>query len=251
MRAKTHSIFFITLSILIFELKILISYVCVLVSLFIFDYNLVGVIDRNFPKGLSIRINGNNNYIKIEFPIKFSGGSHIGENGDNNNFEIGSTLETVNDAEFYPEEGSSIIIGRDCQFYAGRLRIIANNNYKNNSKVIIGNSVYIAVDNIIRTSNGHTLIDAKTGKALPSNEPQDVIIEDNVWICSRCVTLKGSYISEGSIVGACSLVNKKFNEPNVLIAGNPAKIIKHDITWDKRHYNIFMKEEELNEIKQN
>lgn len=36
--------------------------------------------------------------------------------------------------------------------------------------------------------------------------------------------LSGAYISRGSVVGACSLVNKKF-PPYAVIVGTPAKII--------------------------
>lgn len=46
--------------------------------------------------------------------------------------------------------------------------------------------------------------------------------------------LKNAQINANCIVGANSLVTKKFSEQYVVIAGNPAKIIKDDIEWDRR-----------------
>lgn len=50
-------------------------------------------------------------------------------------------------------------------------------------------------------------------------------IEDNVWIGYGSIILKGVTIGKGSVVGAGSVVTKTI-PPNVIVAGNPAKIIK-------------------------
>ncbi len=198
----------------------------------------------SFPEGLKIYIWGSNNTVKIELPLKFEN-VLIQMEKDNNTFSIGtSDQKRVKDAKFYIEEGSSIIIGKDHQMHQGGLVIIANNNYKTMHKVLIGNNVYIARDCLIRTSDGHTIVDSSTMEAL--NEPQDVIIENNVWITSRCTILKGGYIPSGCIVGACSLVNKPFKENNTIIAGVPAKIIKHNVTWHKDFYSIYQEKRNKN-----
>ncbi len=56
-----------------------------------------------------------------------------------------------------------------------------------------------------------------------------VTLKDNVWLPWRIFILPNVEIGENSIVGANSLVNKSF-EKNVLIAGNPAKILKENIS---------------------
>ena len=43
--------------------------------------------------------------------------------------------------------------------------------------------------------------------------------------------LKNTKISDNSIIGAGAIVNKKFEEKNVIIAGVPAGIIKRNINW--------------------
>ncbi len=52
-----------------------------------------------------------------------------------------------------------------------------------------------------------------------------------MWICDSVMVLKNSEILNDSIVGAKSLINKKFCESNVIIAGNPGKIVKRGIYW--------------------
>ena len=95
--------------------------------------------------------------------------------------------------------------------------------------MVIGDNTHIARDVIIRTSDGQSLIDPET--MLPTNPPEDVIIGNHVWIMSRCIILKGTHLPDGCAVAANSLVNKKFNEENLLICGTPAKIMRHNIRW--------------------
>jgi len=83
---------------------------------------------------------------------------------------------------------------------------------------------------IIRTGDGHTIVDK--GSRDPLNEPQDVVIDRHVWIGARCMLLKGTKIRADSVVGAMSLVNRKFEEKNLLIAGVPARVIREGIDWD-------------------
>ncbi|MGI8435665.1 MAG: acyltransferase [Chthoniobacterales bacterium] len=52
-----------------------------------------------------------------------------------------------------------------------------------------------------------------------------VIIADNVWIGMNVVLLKGVHIGENSIVAAGAVVAKSV-PPNVVVAGNPAVIVK-------------------------
>lgn len=54
-----------------------------------------------------------------------------------------------------------------------------------------------------------------------------------MWICSEVKILKGVVISDYSVIAMGSLVTRKFFETNVLIGGNPAKVIEHGIWWEK------------------
>lgn len=193
---------------------------------------------RRNLKHLKIEVEGDNNLIDIEFPIKFDN-VLIAIEGNNNTYKIEATKHSVRDARFYVENGSSIFIGKNSELTNRGLHVVVNNGYKTKPKLIIGDNVCIAKDAIIRTSDGHSLLDPISKKAI--NEPADVIIGNNVWITSRCTILKGAQIPDNSVVAACSMVNKKFTEPNIIIAGIPAKIIKRNICWDSRTYDEYMK----------
>ena len=52
--------------------------------------------------------------------------------------------------------------------------------------------------------------------------------------------LKNSTIPSNCVVGAHSLVTKKFTEENAVIARNPAKTVKKSITWDRKKANDFL-----------
>ena len=84
----------------------------------------------------------------------------------------------------------------------------------------------------ISTSDIYTLYDIKTDEII--NPPQNIYIGDHVWICEECYIQKGSKVLDDSIVEAYSIVNKEFTEKNILIAGQPAQILKKNINWDKR-----------------
>ncbi|MFC2138511.1 acyltransferase [Bacteroidota bacterium] len=53
-----------------------------------------------------------------------------------------------------------------------------------------------------------------------------IIIKKNSWIGTNSIILPGVELGEHTIVGAGSVVTKSFKEGNILIAGNPAKVIK-------------------------
>lgn len=193
------------------------------------------------PKGLIIKLEANNGIVKIEYPLKFEN-TLIDIEGDNGVFEIKHSKYPLRNCRFYIEYNSQIHIGKNCQLKNRNLCMIANCAYNKPAQIIIGDNVLIGTNAIIRTSDGHTLINVKTRE--PLNKTEDVIIDNNVWIGANCTILKGTYISKGSIVGACSLINKKFEEENIVIAGNPAKILKHNVTWDIKGYGKYRREME-------
>lgn len=58
-------------------------------------------------------------------------------------------------------------------------------------------------------------------------------IAGHVWIAAHVVILKGCATGNHCVVATGSIVTKPFNEDNVIIAGNPDKIVKKIITWDQ------------------
>jgi serine acetyltransferase len=60
----------------------------------------------------------------------------------------------------------------------------------------------------------------------------DIIIQNDVWIGAKSTIMSGVKISNGSIVGAGSVVTKDV-PPYAIVAGNPAKIVKSRFTEEQ------------------
>jgi len=124
------------------------------------------------------------------------------------------------------------LIAENCQFYSGvRLELdagatlrIGNGTYLNRNtaviatrSVTIGRDCKIAWDVNIMDSDFHPL----PGKPL---ESRPVVIEDDVWIGCRAISLKGVHIGRGAIVAAGAVVTKDV-PANSLVGGVPAKMV--------------------------
>ena len=87
-------------------------------------------------------------------------------------------------------------------------------------RIDIGANVRIAPYSIILDSDFHDIKDHfSEGPSAP------VIIEDDVWIATRCTILKGVTIGRGAVVAAGAVVTKDV-PPYTIVAGVPAKVIK-------------------------
>ncbi len=101
---------------------------------------------------------------------------------------------------------TSIIVGEDCMF-----------------------SAFINVS----TDDCHAILDLNTGRHL--NPAGSILFEPHIWIGMHCMILKNVKLGFGSIVGAGSVVTR--NVPRkVAMAGNPARIVKTNISWTRNRY---------------
>lgn len=98
----------------------------------------------------------------------------------------------------------------------------------NGSEIIIGENCLFSNSIEIHTTDYHKIV--LNGEY--TNTPQNIMIGNHCWIGLQCLILKGTIIADNVVVGARSLVNKKIIESNVVVAGNPAKIIKQCANWD-------------------
>lgn len=89
------------------------------------------------------------------------------------------------------------------------------------AKIDIGNSVMMAHGVYITDADWHGVYD----RSKRSDDITPVVIKDNVWLGDRCTVLKGVTIGENSIVAANAVVTKDV-PANVVVAGNPATIVK-------------------------
>ena len=95
-------------------------------------------------------------------------------------------------------------------------------------QVSFGNDCLLSWEVLIMDTDFHKIY-SQEGNLL--NTDKDIIIQDHVWIGTRCTILKGAEIASNCIVAATSLVTGKLNEQGCLYGGHPAKIIKENIVW--------------------
>jgi len=135
-------------------------------------------------------------------------------------------------------EKSNAVIQIGDNVYIGASNIYCSSN------IVIGNNVLISWGVKIYDHNSHSLspedriydirlagINIRKGVSLTLNKnwnnvvTEPIYIKDNVWIGMDATILKGVTIGENSIIAAGSVVTKDV-EPNTIVGGNPAKIIK-------------------------
>ncbi len=167
--------------------------------------NQITIEDESMLNKVVIFIRGNQNKVRISREVKFNRGGELWIEDDNCELFIGenSTFEETHIAVTEP-----------------------------NSKITIGNECMFSNDIDIRTGDSHSIINTETNERI--NHAKNVTIANHVWVGAHTSILKGSSLATNSIVATRSVVTKPFDEEGVLIGGIPAKIIKQNITWDRK-----------------
>lgn len=150
-----------------------------------------------------IRLDGEDNLIEIGDRARFSSGKIYLRRTCGQHIRIGADT-TVEGAYLLVDEAASIDIGNDCM---------------------------LSTDILIRTGDKHSIIDVASGQRI--NPSRDVRIADRVWVGRDVQILKGTVLQPETVVGACSLVSRAFDEGHCVVAGVPAKIVKRGIRWDR------------------
>ena len=149
-------------------------------------------------------------------------------------------------------EGSSVCIGVHCTIgalflahFGGKIRVKSNTYIGPNTilqskeRIEIGDNVIIANNVLIVDNNNHPTDPALRLKMSQCDDfmhdelwswkyadSAPIVIEDNVWIGRDSRILKGVTVGKGSIVALGSIVTKDV-PPYTIVAGNPAKVVKH------------------------
>ena len=195
-------------------------------------------------KGLKINISKENSIAKriyIRMHIR-----NVRGGGVNNHVYIGKNAILSKVKVQAIGSNNKIVIDDDCNLHNCLLRTDGENNL-----IVIGqgtsiggaciNASYSTAIKIGRKCMFSSEIDIRSGEhpiynlsdRKQINFGKDIKIGNYVWIGKRVQCLKGVEIPNNSVVGAGSLVTKKFKEPNVIIAGHPAKVIRTGIYWKR------------------
>ena len=191
------------------------------------------------PKSKNINLNiiGKNNKIIINGRPR-NGKIDIQIYGDNNTVTLGAGL-IVSDK-------LSIIIGNsnanfapayNCEFSIGEKVSVESMTYctfNSGAWCHIGAYCMFSYGINIFNTDGHPVFDLQTQKII--NWVNGVEIGEHTWVGAYAKILKNTVLPDNSIVGYGAVVAGKFTEPHTAIAGNPARVVRKNISWDSFAY---------------
>lgn len=141
------------------------------------------------------------------------------------------------------DEHAHLLVGNNFSLYQGasiyvaqnaRLVLKGNGFINTQSQIECYNYIEIGANTIIsdnvriQDSDIHYI---KNEGGCKKNNTAPILIGDHVWIGLNVIILKGVTIGDGSVIGAGSVVTKNI-PANSLVVGNPAVVIKRNISWE-------------------
>lgn len=92
-------------------------------------------------------------------------------------------------------------------------------------RVVIGDDTMIAGNVQIYDNVSHPIEPERRHEPFRRDEASPVIIGRNVWLGNRAIVMRGVRIGDNSVVAAASVVTKDV-PPNVVVGGNPVRVLK-------------------------
>lgn len=128
--------------------------------------------------------------------------------GEQSSIVIGEDVSCTNSCVISAVEGTTVTLGDDCM---------------------------LAADCQIRADDAHAIYDVRSGTRV--NTSRSIVIEDHVWLGVGTMVLGGASIGSGSVTGARAVITKPVPN-NAIAAGNPARIVRRDIAWERPHLSL-------------
>lgn len=159
--------------------------------------------DMSTLQDVQITVCGSNNHVVLGDRVSLLG-CCISIEDDNNEIAVGSHTYIYNGTELAAIEGTKITLGGDC---------------------LLSSNI------MIRTGDSHSILDEQGNRINPSG---DIAVGDHVWIGKGAVVLKNAQIGSNCVIGTGSLVTRSTETlEGAILAGNPAKPIRRNITWNR------------------
>ena len=100
--------------------------------------------------------------------------------------------------------------------FTGEATIVCNHN------ISFGRNNLVSWQTLFMDTDLHGIVDLDN---TPINPDQPIALADDVWVCAKSTILKGVTINNNTVISANSNVTKCFTDSDIIIGGNPAKVI--------------------------
>lgn len=141
---------------------------------------------------------------------------------ENATFVVNGRFELSYGTVFQLFANASLTVGK------GHVNAYATFSISRNA--IIGDSFLCGRHFQMMDSDFHKIISTETGEHI-NPVKSNVVIGKHVWLGEGVIITKDVKIGDNSVVGAHSVVTRSIPS-NCLAVGNPAKVVKEDITWE-------------------
>lgn len=209
------------------------------------------ILEGRLPEGGQIIFSGYNARVVIGKNFKFKGTIEV---RNNSKFIIGDNVTIENANPWLVANDAVCVVGADCRFKkTGLVNVLDNaelyigeeSTFENNYHMSIqeettcrfGKDCMASNDLIVRTNDGHTIFDnekkVNVNTVSEIRSKRHIILGNHVWVGQRCALLYNTEIGDNTIVGLGSVVKGKFDS-NCMVAGVPAKVIKHNVSWSRK-----------------
>lgn len=123
--------------------------------------------------------------------------------------------------------GCRFDIGKDAQCSIGTGYINANSLVVISHGLEVGDNCAIGWDCRFLDDDFHSI--SYAGRTVKDHR---IVLGNHIWVGSNVTILKGVRIPDNCVVAANSVVTRSFADKGVLIGGNPARVIKQNVSWE-------------------
>lgn len=190
--------------------------------------------DGEIPPRLSVRFgrdgkDGRQPLMARDNSLRIGAGCHF--NGSNKITFLGDGSRVALGAGTWMAGGFSLTASNNARFQSGaRCTFEALNADVHEGEITLGDDCMVSVQVHLQQTDSHPIFDARNGERI--NRGKHIRIGNHVWIGYQAFLLGGCQIGDDCIVGARAVSAGKFSRGTVL-AGNPARVIRDNVTWRK------------------
>ncbi|MBD5646678.1 MAG: hypothetical protein HDQ89_03375 [Desulfovibrio sp.] len=171
-------------------------------------------------------LKGSGNRIILHPGTRFSRSSVMCE-GDNATVEIFEDC-TLNGLHIFVGggNGTRISVGPHCTTEG--VKVIA----RGRRELVIGEDCMFAADVVVRLSDSHPIRNVETGEII-NGQAHSLVIGRHSWVGQNVCLTKNAVVAADTVIGLGSVVTGVFSEEGTCIGGNPARVLRRNVSWSR------------------